>query len=218
MIFTIIGTISHEYGHIIVAKSYGYKTHLHYGSMGSNIKKDYEELNEFHKKNKVLISSKDNSKEKTKFNNRLKQLNTKSFWIIVGGPAQTIFTGFLGLFILYFRRKNKLFQLIDWLAVFLSLFWLREVFNLLTGVINGLFFKGKYFGGDEYFLSEHLELPIGFVSIVLGVIGFSISVFVVFIKIPKHYRLTFIISGLIGGLSGFYLWYNIFGPKLLPLY
>ncbi len=33
VLFTIIGTISHELGHIIVAKSLGYETALYYGSM-----------------------------------------------------------------------------------------------------------------------------------------------------------------------------------------
>ena len=33
ILFTPIGTISHEYGHIAVAKLLGYKTTLHYASM-----------------------------------------------------------------------------------------------------------------------------------------------------------------------------------------
>ncbi len=33
ILFTAIGTVSHEYGHIAVAKFHGYETELHYGSM-----------------------------------------------------------------------------------------------------------------------------------------------------------------------------------------
>lgn len=49
--FTIIGTLSHEYGHIFVAQKLGYTTQLHYGSMSwyggnreetSNIYKEYK--------------------------------------------------------------------------------------------------------------------------------------------------------------------------------
>ena len=218
MIFTVIGTVSHEYGHIIVAKSLGYKTTLHYGSMGSSISKEYKLLSEYHKKNKKSILSKNPSKEKTIFKSRLKELERKKFWITLGGPFQTMLTGMLGLLILYFRKEKTTFSFIDWLAVFLSLFWLREVFNLATGIIDGLFLNGTFFGGDEYGISKYLDLPIGTVSIILGVFGFVISLFVVFIKIPKKHQLTFIISGFVGGLSGFYLWYHIFGPKLLPLY
>ena len=45
ILFTIIGTISHEYGHIIVAKFLGYGTELHYGSM--NYDNDFKN-NEIH--------------------------------------------------------------------------------------------------------------------------------------------------------------------------
>ncbi|GHA37071.1 hypothetical protein GCM10007103_18010 [Salinimicrobium marinum] len=36
VLFTAIGTISHEYGHIVIAESLGYDTTLHYGSMNYN--------------------------------------------------------------------------------------------------------------------------------------------------------------------------------------
>ena len=45
VLFTIIGTVSHEYGHIIVAKSLGYETTLHYGSMNSYPKGYLEDEN-----------------------------------------------------------------------------------------------------------------------------------------------------------------------------
>lgn len=210
--FTIIGTISHEYGHILVAKSFGYKTHLHFGSMNSSINNEYLELNVIYMTNKSSISKEENSI----FKEKIEKLNKESFWITVGGPAQTILTGCLGLLIFYFRRYKKQFNSIDWLAVFLSLFWLREVFNLFTGILNGLFFKGKYFSGDESRISKFLKLPEGTFSLFLGFIGLLVSLLVVFKLIPKSKRVTFIISGLIGGLSGFYIWYQILGPKLLP--
>ncbi len=210
--FTIIGTILHEYGHILVAKSFGYKTHLHYGSMNSSIKNEYLELNTFYMTNKSAIMKEENSI----FKEKIEEINRKSFWITVGGPAQTILTGCLGLLILYFRRYKKQFNFIDWLAVFLSLFWLREVFNLITGILSGLFFKSNYFSGDEYEISKILKLPEGTFSIFLGFIGLLVSLLVVFKLIPKSKRFTFIFSGLIGGLSGFYIWYEILGPKLLP--
>lgn len=33
IVFTVIGTLSHEMGHIAIARILGYKTTLHYGSM-----------------------------------------------------------------------------------------------------------------------------------------------------------------------------------------
>lgn len=210
VLFTIIGTLLHEYGHILVAKSYGYKTYLHYGSMHSNIGDDYEKLDtSFEKLNKAKYEE---------IKTALKILGKRSFYITLGGPAQTIITGLLGLSILYFRRnRNSIkFLLIDWLAVFLALFWLREVFNLFMGLLRGLFNRGNYFGGDEYFLSTYLDLPNGAFSITLGSIGLFISLMVIFKIIPKKKRFTFIVSGLTGGLLGFYWWMYVIGPVLLP--
>jgi hypothetical protein len=39
---------------------------------------------------------------------------------------------------------------------------------------------------------------------------------VIFRIIPITKRLTFILSGIIGGISGFGLWMNLIGPKILP--
>ena len=43
MLFTVIGTVSHEYGHIIVAKYFGYETTLHYGSASWDKNNGWEE-------------------------------------------------------------------------------------------------------------------------------------------------------------------------------
>lgn len=214
LLFTIVGTLSHEYGHIVVAKSYGYKTFLHYGSMHYDSKEESREIDLYYSYNETQI--KKGAIENKKFLKMISDRNEKSFWITVGGPTQTMLTGILGLVILYFRKDKKTFQFLDWLAVFLSLFWLREVFNLLTGLIQGFFFNKEYFGGDEFGISQYLELPTGTVSIILGFLGLLISLTVVFKIVPKINRFTFILSGLVGGLSGFYLWFFILGPILLP--
>ncbi len=216
ILFTIIGTLTHEYGHILVAKSLGYKTTLHYGSMNYNNKEALRNLDLFYSLNEGKIKSENSSNEKKEFKNILKENRKKGFWITVGGPTQTIITGFFGLFILSFRKKDNSFKFMDWLAVFFSLFWLREVFNLVTGLIHGLFLNGNYFGGDEYGISNYLGVPVGTFSIILGIIGLFISIYIVFKIIPKKIQFTFILSGLVGGLSGFYVWFLILGPKLLP--
>lgn len=216
MLFTIIGTLTHEYGHILVAKSFGYNTTLHYGSMNYDNKEELRNLDLFYRLNEEKIKSKNPSKEKKEFKNLLMENKRKGFWITVGGPTQTIITGFFGLFILSFRKKDNSFKFMDWLGVFLSLFWLREVFNLVTGLIHGLFLNRNYFGGDEYGISNYLRFLAGTFSIILGITGLLISVYIVFKIIPKKAQFTFILSGLVGGLCGFYIWFQILGPKLLP--
>ena len=216
VLFTIIGTLSHEYGHIIVAKYFGYKTTMYYGSMTSERNdrcSDYKTIDTEYK-HEIPFT------KKPEYNKRIKRLKLESFLITIGGPSQTILTGLFGLFVLFFRRKyiqNSGLKIIDWLMVFLSLFWLREIFNLVVSVASGLFNgTGILFAGDEAKISKYFELPIGTAPIILGVLGLIISILIIFKVIPIKLRLTFIISGLLGGIAGFILWMKILGPMVLP--
>ncbi|MFK7908307.1 MAG: hypothetical protein AB8B69_24470 [Chitinophagales bacterium] len=140
--------------------------------------------------------------------------------ISLGGVLQTILTGTFGLLFLIFRyRRIEKYGLkfIDWLGVFLSLFWLREIFNLLLGIAGEIINpNGSFFGGDEAKISSLLNLPIGTFSIILGTTGLAVSLFVVFKIVDRKLQATFILSGLLGGVSGFVLWMMILGPKILP--
>jgi len=220
VLFTIIGTVSHEYGHIIVAKSLGYETTLHYGSMNYNNSTFKKGIIEIYNQNKVEIENGIEFEQKAEYENGVKKLTNDILLVRIGGPFQTIVTGIVGLIIIYFRRKKIKeygLKLFDWLAVFLSLFWLREVFNLTMSIGSELIKPdGSYFGGDEKKISELLNLWNGTVSCVLGIIGLLISIFVVFKIVPKRLRLTFVAGGFLGGIFGFILWMNILGPKILP--
>jgi len=205
ILFTVIGTISHEYGHIIVAKSFGYETTLHYGSMNYWPKGIKEKTGEY---NNIL--------QKRYWS----ETSNSGLLITVGGPLQTILTGTIGLLILIWRRKpiykNGL-KILDWLAVFLSLFWLREIFNLVTSIGGEIISPNEiWFSGDELHISQGLNLWSGTIPLILATIGIVIAIYVVFKIIPKKQRLTFILSGSIGGITGFILWMNIIGPKVLP--
>ena len=82
---------------------------------------------------------------------------------------------------------------------------------------SGVYFQnGKYFGGDEAKISRLLELPEWIIPIVLGVTGSIISYYIIFKIVPIQKRFTFIVSGLIGGISGYILWMKIIGPIVLP--
>ncbi len=230
---TAIGTISHEYGHIAVAKYFGYETSLHYGSMNYYPKgylqdgdlEAYKKLTKEYWNTEYKSWPADVKEKAEEYQNILEkrywnEKSNNSLYVTIGGPLQTILTGIIGLIILFLRRKPiqiKGLKIIDWLAVFLGLFWLREIFNLVHSfgaeIISP---NGSWFGGDEYNISIGLNLWSGTIPIFLGVIGLLISVYIVFNIVPKNLRLTFILSGLIGGISGFILWMNIIGPKILP--
>ena len=217
ILVTIIGTLTHELGHLVPAKILGYETTLHYGSMSWD-DRCMDLSNALFRK----YGSKDNVPDQVL--NQLDALKEKSkkdtLWITLGGPIQTMSTGLLGFFILYSRR-NKMsktaLSLFEWTAVFLSLFWSRQLFNLFMGFAGGLFFSKPYFfGGDEAKISSILGFPIGTVGILTAIIAFVICVYVVLNVVPKMIRYQFIISGILGSAIGFVLWFFALGPMLLP--
>jgi len=219
-LFTIIGTISHEYGHIVVAKYLGYETELHYGSMNYNRSQEEIQFGEIYEKYKFSIQNNEEFPEKARYQKLAKKLYYDNLFIAIGGPFQTILTGTIGLILLLFRRKKILqngMKFIDWLYVFLSLFWLREVCNLTMSVYSSIV-KGQksYFGGDEKNIALMLDIPQGSVAIPLAIIGLCIALFVIFRVIPKEQRMSFIIGGVLGGVTGFILWLQILGPIILP--
>jgi len=220
ILFTVIGTVSHEYGHIIVAKSLGYKTTLHYGSMNYDMNELFDTLEEINREYRSELKSGSDFERKAEYKSILAKLKYHQLLVQIGGPIQTILTGIIGLFILIYRKKNIKefgFKLFDWLAAFLSLFWLREVFNLAMSIFNELIApKGSYFGGDEHKISIMLNIWEGTIPIILGIIGLIISLFVIFKIVPEKLRFTFLLSGFLGGIIGFILWMYIVGPIILP--
>ena len=174
--------------------------------------------NELYNENTYEIENNLSFKNKAEYYSLLKEFNQDNLMIYSGGIIQTIMIGTISFIILLFKKsKNKPLLIIDWILVFLSLFWLREVFILLSGIIIGFVYnKGSFFNGDEAYVSSLLGIYKGSLSLILGVIGILISSYIAFKIIPKKIRLSFIAGGAIGSFIGFFIWMNIVGPYLLP--
>jgi len=188
IIATAVGTLSHEYGHYIVARSLGYKASIHYA---------YTDIDD------------------TEFPGSI-----NSLWISVGGPLQTLLTGTIGLILLIaykksFKARQELI-LGQWALVFITLFWLRQAINLIIWLVSYLFIKRFSFGGDEIRIALKLGLPFWSLAITTGITGMIILYIVIFKFIPKQQRLTFVLSGIVGGMAGYILWLYLLGPALLP--
>lgn len=219
ILFVIVGTITHELGHLVVAESLGYKSTLHYDSINYDNSELNNELDSLYIQNRNAIEAKQYFNDKEMYDQKLQKLNYDSFLVLIGGPLQTILTGTIGLLFIFirFKKYKSEFRLIDWLSVFLSLFWLREVYVLIQSFIYEIIFKeGSYFGGDEKYIAEYFDLPSAVFPFTMAIIGMVISIYIVFFYIPKRFRSTFIISGFFGGISGIALWYLILGPLVLP--
>lgn len=215
---TVIGTVTHECGHIAVAKMLGYKTELHYASMSADYNEKTEEIDRYYESNKEILMTKKDSPERQKLESLIVAYQKDGTMVRWGGPIQTMLTGTIGFLLLWFNRKNidNKLTLLQWIFVLLTFFWSRQIFNMLTG--TALYFKrGKWvITGDEAILSYHYNLPTETINAVTAIIATVILLVTVFKLIPKQQRLTFITAGIIGSTIGALFWLKYFGPVILP--
>ncbi|WP_298154598.1 hypothetical protein [Flavobacterium sp.] len=184
---TVIGTVSHECGHYIACRLMGFDAVVHYGMT-------------------------------THHGPRMPR--TARLVFLLGGPLQTMLTGSIGVILLYLFRKDfyraEKLNWRQWLMVFTALFWLRQFSNSVMLVIRYLD-SGEFSSrGDEFRLAAYLEWPKWTILFSTGAIGCSVLLWVILSFIPRDYRLTFMISGIVGGVTGFILWLDIFGKVILP--
>lgn len=219
-LFTVVGTLSHEYGHIAIAKLFQQETTLHYGSMNHGNPARSTRISELYQSHKEAIENKSDFDGREEYMMLIREQWFESLWVSIGGPLQTVLTGVIGLVILYYQRRRineASFNFWTWLGVFLGLFWLREIFNLTIGFAKHfLLGRDRLFGGDELHISKMLGLWDGTISLGLGLGGLVVSGWIVFKIVPKKLQFTFIFSGLVSSALCFYLWMYIVGPALLP--
>lgn len=142
---------------------------------------------------------------------------TQSFWMILGGPLETIVTGSIGFFFLcrltYPIQKLSIAQ---WALIFLSLLCLREPCNFAVWLGTYLITGNYSAQGDEIRLSRYLHWSDWSLISATALIGALILAYVVFRIVPKPQRVTFLASGLVGGVLGYLLWLVYFGKMIMP--
>lgn len=216
VVFVIIGTLSHELSHFAVAKSLGYESVLHYNQ--NSWFDSTDTLDSIYREYSKEIKEGLTFPKRFEYEIALRKFERDKLLITLGGVLVTIGFGTLAFVLLLFRSNKRLeFSTREWLLVFLSLFWVREVINLILGLIKGIVHQEHgYFVGDELEISKALGLYDGTVPILLGIIGTGICLYTIFKIIPYTDRTTFILSGLIGGTVGIVLWFFLIGPILFP--
>jgi hypothetical protein len=182
---TVIGTVSHEFGHYLAARIMGFDARINYAM--------------------TWLTS-------------YKQMSfSQKVWFTLAGPLQTMLTGTIGfIFLNSLPKPTSRLSLGQWTLVFVTLFWLRQSANFVVGIGTYLLTGKKAENGDEIRLSYYLNWPEWSIVSVTGLVGFIVLAFVLFKFIPKSLRLTFILSGLIGGISGYILWLVYFGKLIMP--
>ncbi len=185
---TVMGTLTHELGHYVVAEFLGYDADFHYGATG-------------------IVKGPVNGKP------------SDGFWITSGGPIQTMLTGSIGLLLILICRKSFSLSIAlsgwQWFLVFIALFWLRQTANLWTW-IGGYLLRGNFSGrGDEILLAKYLGLSNWLILTFTGLIGWTVLTIITFKVVPVKQRLTFLVSGLLGGIVGYILWLDVLGKVII---
>lgn len=231
--FTIVGTISHEAGHYIVAKYYGFDATIHYGytdfgKMPTHYRQNAEAIKALRDKYKLIkkrgehyfLADSVDFPEKPYYETLVQQQQQTLFPIHLGGPVQTMMTGTIGWGLLILNRKwwrgKKPLPVAIWLVIFVALFWLRQSFNFMMAVY-AMLMKGEWSSRmDEVKIANDLQLWPATISLITGLVGLYVLAFISLRVVPKTQRLTFLVSGLVGGLLGFWIWLGWLGPKLMP--
>jgi hypothetical protein len=186
IVFTVIGTVSHECGHYVAAKLMGFDAQMNYMSTW-------------------LVASDHRMTLKQSF-----------WFTLGGPlqTMLTGTIGFLAVW-LSIRSANEL-NFKQWLLVFLSLFWLRQPANFLLWQADYFLSGYLSRRGDEIKLSQSLGWPVWAIAFLTALVGFLVLLFIIFRVIPKTLRFTFIISGITGGVLGYLLWLVYFGKIIMP--
>ena len=217
---TIAGTVSHEFGHYIVAKNFGYQSRISYGYCNWENEKDAKAIDSvFNKYNRDSLPAID-SADIVFVNGIGERQDRDNFWIGIGGPVQTMLTGSIAFLMIYWNRKkineSAKLSFYQWVLIFLSLFWLRQIANLGVILLAWLITGELKYGGDEYGLALKLGLPKMSIILPTALIGLGILRYIILRIIPGRQRLTFVLSGLAGGGFGYYFWLIWIGPKIIP--
>ena len=186
---TIIGTLSHEFGHYIVAKHLGYEARIRYAatswrSPDGPVSED----------NQVAIL----------LGGPLQTILTGSIGLL-----------FLWVFRKRFCESVKL-SFGQWLAIFVALFWLRQTANFCVW-LSSYFLDGQFSQrSDEIRIAKYFKLPDWSITSITAFIGVMVLVIVIFRFIPSSQRITFLTAGFMGGIAGYYLWIVQFGQYIMP--
>jgi hypothetical protein len=220
ILFTIIGTLTHELGHYAAAKYVGLQPIMHYQSVTLKLSNNDIELDKILGLYQKEIGANENFAAKKRYDEIMEAETKIDFTHRAAGPLQTMLTGTIGFILLLMYRKKYLAAAVlnwrQWLLIFFSLFWLREVFNTIMAFAKLIFTKEKEFNGDEFILSDYLSLPHFALPVITAIIGLIISCVVIFKFIPLSQRKIFITAGFVGGIMGYVLWMYFLGPWLLP--
>jgi hypothetical protein len=218
-----LGTQLHELGHWTVAEYYGFEPELHYGSVS------YHESEKYRLYQHYLSIYWNDSTDQEAFKKSehwpfVERTFLETVFVTLGGPAQNMIFGTIGLIWLWaLRRRRRLeysLAAMEWGVVILALFWSRQVFNGLTGIVYWVVQGYWAVRGDESRLSRDISnlvtpMPTWTVNAITGILGLVACLLVVK-WFPASHRRHLLVAAPVSCIVGFIIWYYLLGPWLMP--
>lgn len=194
-IAAIVGTLLHECGHALASIYFGFHPTMHYAYCHTVSTEDW-----------IMIKA-----------GLLEyEAYPQGVWIALGGPLQTILTGFTGLtglLVLNRRAEVDAWKGKHLFWIVLTFFHSREVFNVLTSMFS--INTGRHSMGDEtgLFYYWDIDQSVGHWTVML--ISGLILAYTTFFLVKKHHW-QLILFGAAGSLCGGFVWLLWLGPLVLP--
>jgi hypothetical protein len=69
---------------------------------------------------------------------------------------------------------------------------------------------------DEAKMNKFFDFPALTIEIITAAAGIAVLAFIVFRIIKPAQRMTFVFSGITGGVTGYYTWLKWLGPLMMP--
>jgi len=120
----------------------------------------------------------------------------------------TLTVSLIGIVLIFVRINKNEFGILNWIGIFLSFLFVRY---LIVNTIE-LIFDFKWC--VEADILEFYNLPIKQSMILFEIIGLSLAIWI-FFQVPKVYRISFLLSGLIFGTISGLIWIR-FAQYILP--
>lgn len=177
IVLIIAITLLHESGHYLAAKAYGNQPDFHSNSVSYNsfykVKPSIDSLKKFHS----ILSD----EVYMRLSKRLMQHRKESFVITLAGPVTNMLIGTIGFVLLFVCSRKKNFEMLRWILMFITLFWVRQLL-MLPPILYDYFTENEsgYYKCDEEELSNLRFLPMytfGLIFFIAGVIMIAIPMF-----------------------------------------
>jgi len=217
---TIGGILLHECGHWVAHRYYGNKSRISYAS--TKIYEPNEILRRLRSIEAEYPRETDNNLDfplKKEYDTLAKEARREGIVMVAAGPFVTTCLVLIALLVLFGYHKkndNNSLSLLQWFFVCLSLFCLRNIYDLIKSTISFSISRYKNIHGDEFELADYLGWNPWSIPIVMTIISMVVICVVIFRIVPRRQQATFFFAGLLAELSVLYFWIILLGPKLMP--